>query len=233
MLRSVSLLMALADAAASTTPEQAGGTGGSGFPWGSVVGGVVGALLTVLVRALDVGAEIRRNDAAVAEQDQALADWAADRGIRLRLESAEWHTLGGAGSRAMAAQAPGAVSGSPEDAFARSTHLMAVTQGKSNAEEADARIAALRAEALREYRDRERQTRLEVAKVLAPEQWHHRVYRRLKSSPAPTLHTPQAVAPLLASWRKPATYSVALTVPDDATTRTLADVIKTEPVTGP
>lgn len=48
------------------------------------------------------------------------------------------------------------------------------------------------------------------------------------------LTTPEAAKPLLDAWRKPSAMSSgAMTWPDDATARTIADAIALMPVTGP
>lgn len=225
MLRCVSVLLAAAQEVAQTTPAPSASSGG-GFPWTPFISGVVGAVLALLVRSLDLGTEVRRNNAMMREYDEALIDWTADRDMRLREDSRTAHELG---------------STAHEDAGIMLDRLVRERTGEDPRAErilekqqrADRELAALRAAALRDYRTKLRETNLEITKVEASEQWPHRAYRWSRRMPTPELQAPDRVAPLLAGWRKPAMYAVKLTVPDDATRRTLDDVVRSQPVTGP
>jgi hypothetical protein len=90
----MSVVLAAAQQAVSTTPEVAGVTHVT-IPWvGPVIGASLGFLIAQVVRWLDLGSEVRRNDAVIEEHDTALVDWTADREMRLRVDSELSHRLG-------------------------------------------------------------------------------------------------------------------------------------------
>jgi hypothetical protein len=98
---------------------------------------------------------------------------------------------------------------------------------------ADGEIAALRTAALIEYRDRLRETRLEISKVEAAENWQHRLYRFVFRKVRPGLSAPTKLEPLISGWRKPPGYGAAGNAADDPTVRKLADVIASQSPIGP
>jgi hypothetical protein len=182
----------------------------------AVVGGAIGVTITALARGLGIPSDARTHDAAIADQDEALRTWVADRHYRV-----------GKDCRAVRANVvpdPGdrAKDGTPEDSF----HAVAAATYQDQARQADIEIAALRGAALHEYRDQERRIRLERASILAAEGWPHRLWRRISGSPPRELCTPTEAIPILDSWRRQSQMSSGRPVwPDDATKRTLAGAI--------
>lgn len=223
MLRCVSLLLTLADAAASTTPAPASGGSGGGFPWSSIVGGVVGAALAVFVRSLDVPAEVARIDAAIETQDQAFSDWLADLGQSVWSAVEPLRADGDAANqRRMELSSQALNPGSPAAAFRSRDVQEEIDRTRS----IDAQITALRSDALARYREREREFSLEVAKIAADEQWQHRLFRRLSGRTRPELTTIDRAEPLLDEWRRTSNHGGSAMAVDDPTVRTLENVIQ-------
>jgi len=176
----------------------------------AIIGGAIGVVISALARALGIPTEIRTHDAAIADRDDALATWVADRNYLLGREST---------------------------AIRKRDPYQGTTDSARNAElhELDLRIADLRGAALHEYRDEERRAGLDRATILATEGWGHRLSRKLASNPARQLHTPEKATPVLDSWRKQSSMSTdeRPVWPDDATKRTLDDAIKNVRALGP
>ena len=185
-----------------------------------IIGGAVGVVLTGLVRALGIPSEVRRHDAAIRDRDDMLATWIADRDYALKRECAS--IRGGFGSKSR--PSPG-IDGYGNDPAADWLH---------EAQEVDVAVSDARGKALHEYRDREREARLDVATVLAAEGWPHSAWRWLRRQPVPPVATPDKAAPLLDGWRKSSGMNPERwTATEDATKRTLGDALGSMPVTGP
>jgi hypothetical protein len=174
----------------------------------AIIGGAIGVVITALARALGVPSDARTHDAAIADRDDALATWVADRNYVLA-----------------------------RDSKAIRNPKQATTESARSAElhQMDLEIADLRTAALHEYRDEERRARLARSTILASEGWGHRLWRRLASSAAPELDTPENATPVLDSWRKQSSMSAQdrPVWPDDATKRTLQDAIRSVRALGP
>jgi hypothetical protein len=152
---------------------------------------------------------VRAHDAAIADRDEQLATWIADRSYQLQAECE--------GLRFAVDPRP---KYKPAD-------------GRNREENLDKAIVERREEALQQWRDEERRARLDIATILAAEGWPHRLFRRLTRRAAPTLATPERGRWLLEAWRKPSVESGAAIRPVDATKRTLEDAIQSMPATGP
>lgn len=178
-------------------------------------------ILTELLRSLSIPAEVRVNDAAVADRDEALATWVADRNHELRRECGRIRERV---PPARPGEKPGTDGGDGMNAAAERDY---------HARQADEAIAEAKGAALHEYRDEARRARLDVARILAKEGFEHRVYRRLTGRRAAPLTTLDRSAPVLDAWRKASAMSSRQVWPVDATRRTLDDAIADMPVTGP
>jgi len=190
----------------------------------AILGGSVGVLLGALARALGIPSDVRAHDAAVADRDEALSTWVADREQALRRECSAFREAVG--------PPPGVKPTplTPEHSFWE----QASADFDQAAAEADPTIAEARGIALLQYREEGRRARLDVSAILAAEGWGRRAYRKVTGQTAPILTTPQRAAPMLDAWRKPSMISGKRPVwPDDATKRTLEDAIASLPVTGP
>jgi hypothetical protein len=190
----------------------------------AILGGSVGVLLGAVARGLGIPSDVRTHDAGVADRDDALATWIADRDYVLR---AECET-----QRRSVTPSPGLEPAAdvPEHTFWEETARVF----KATADSADRGIAAAKGRALHQYRDEARRARLDRLNILASEGWAHRAYRKITRQPNPELRTPQRATPVLDAWRKPSAISGGAQVwPDDATKRSLADAIASMPATGP
>jgi hypothetical protein len=90
-------------------------------------------------------------------------------------------------------------------------------------------VAMAKADALHEYRDEEWRTRLDLARLRASEGGWHRVWRKLRGRPGPSLTARTEVEPFLERWREPVTRhgsgpADAVTV-SDRTRRTTNDAL--------
>jgi len=226
MLLTISVLE-LATHALATTRTVADGTadsGGASALITAILGGAVGVVITALARGLGIPSDVRTHDAAIADQDGALATWIADRNYSLGKESKAIRD---------------GINPDPGESAADGTsgaaiHAVAVATYNDQARKADIAIAALRGAALHEYRDQERRVRLERASILAGEGWAHRLWRRAAGDPAPGLEAPRKATPVLDSWRKQSQMSGERPVwPEDATKRTLDDAIAGVSALGP
>lgn len=175
----------------------------------AILGGSTAVLLGALARSLGIPSDVRAHDVAIADRDDQLATWTADRDYELRQECERLR-----------------LDGNPQPVFEPAVG--------TREERLDQAIAERRGLALHQWRDEARSTGLDVANILAAEGWPHRAYRKLTKKATPTLTTPERATPLLDAWRKPSAISSgAMTRPNDATKRTLDDAIATMPVTGP
>jgi hypothetical protein len=181
----------------------------------AIIGGAIGVVITALARALGVPSEVRSHDAAIADRDDQLATWVADRNYVLGKVST--------GIRDRPTTPPPDVHPATGHQFVTTPHQM------------DVAIASERGTALHEYRDEERRAKLDRAQILATEGWGHRLWRKLTSNPAPELHTPEKATLVLDSWRTQSSMSAEHRPvwPDDATKRTLDDAIKNVRALGP
>lgn len=172
----------------------------------AALGGSIGYLLGASARALGIPSDVRTHDAAVADRDDQLGTWAADRDVVLRRECLAL--------REVLPPEYGDPSSPYHDAARRK----------------DNEIAYAKAAALHAWRDEARRAHLDVESILSSEGWLHRVYRRMARRPRPGLLTLSRAEPLLDAWRKPSSLAGdRLTYPDDATKRTLEDAISTMP----
>lgn len=176
----------------------------------AIIGGVIGVVLSELLRALGVPGEVRGNDAAIGDRDDSLADWVGDQNAVLRQECE--------GIRAAVGALPADLDDSER---AKAVHNV------------DCRIAASREESLHQYRDEARRAGLRRDEILASEGWPHRVWRKLTNQPPRPLMTPDRAREILDAWRKPSQMGAKPVPVIDPSRRTLADAIKVMPVTGP
>ena len=120
----------------------------------AILGGAIGFLLGALARALGIPGEVRAHDATIADRDEALATWVADRDHALRRECIKLRkALPEVGS------------------MEHHIHHHA-------AADTDEAIADAKAQAIHTYRDEARRARLDVATTLTAEGWAHMLYRR-------------------------------------------------------
>jgi hypothetical protein len=202
----------------------------------AIIGGAAGSVLSGLVRALGVPSEVRFHDASVADRDDQLATWVADRDYALkRVCEAHRRTVRTPNRQDVALQAASALVQSGGELTSEQTlEQMERAMYVKQASDADQAIAQARRIALHEYRDEARRARLNVATILASEGWPHRWWRKLSSSLGPGLTTPERAKPVLDSWRSPSGMNPEKqTWPDDATKRTLEDALSSINALGP
>jgi len=65
------------------------------------------------------------------------------------------------------------------------------------------RLGLVKEQALHEWRDEERRTQRDVARIRDSEGWQHRIVRRFSRLPNPSLSTSAYVGPILRNWRAP------------------------------
>lgn len=78
-------------------------------------------------------------------------------------------------------------------------------RGTFNSSMHSADLAEAKALALQQYRDQAWRAELDLAAVRASEGPWHRLWRRLRRKPAPTLTADETVQPFLDRWREPVT----------------------------
>jgi hypothetical protein len=166
-----------------------------------VLGTVIGAIATVVVGRLAVGAvEVDRHDRQIAERDQDLEEWIIGRHRRLKQR---WNEI------TQEANARGVLKGG------------SVPAGR----------AVVQQLVLYEYREELRQARNFVLAIEVEERWTHRVARRVKRQPFPALVTPDRAARLVDYWsegtnRNALTWNlddILGELPERATSRALAE----------
>jgi len=172
----------------------------------AVIGGSVGVLLPAAARATSIPTEVRVHDAAIADRDQQLGTWIADR-----------HDDLGRECKAHRERLP-----LPTDNLTGEQHDGMVTNINET-------IASARELALHQYRDEERRAVLDRARILAAEGWAHRMWRRRPwgREPARPLLTPEEAESLLNLWRRASILGAGRPTPvSDPTKRTLQSVLR-------
>jgi hypothetical protein len=164
----------------------------------ALAGGAIGSILTV-------GAGLMRRAAAVPSEVERNDADAAERNDDLMMWVADHHRQLGA-------------------ELTRTRNEMAAA-GQQYSGAYPQSMAQRKSQALRCYRDQERQARRDVAIIRAREDWMHHAYRRLKQLSAPQLNAPQRAEPVLNSWRKPVIVADASVPVHDPTAHTLEDTI--------
>jgi hypothetical protein len=85
-----------------------------------------------------------------------------------------------------------------------------------------AQRAGAKEQVLHAYRDQERQARRFRAELEAREEWPHKVWRKLRGGPLPTLTASERVQPILDVWREAESYEGSpICEVSDPTRRTL------------
>lgn len=185
----------------------------------ALLGGAVGVALTAAARAIGIPFDLRRHNAAVADRDDQLATWVADRD---RMLEEECQAIRIEVMPGKVRPDPGALA-TPEEQFKLAGYIEWLTSARA----ADQNVADARAHALHQYRDEARRAHLDVATTLATEGWAHHVWRWLSRNPSPVLCTPDNASAVLDSWRQPTNLNGEKAItPEDATRRTLDDAIR-------
>jgi hypothetical protein len=166
----------------------------------AIVGGVVGSIFTAavafVVAAWNAREQVTTHDLVVAERDEDLQSWVADRSVALAREiAATTEELNQA----------------DKNLFYSSHHGL--------------RIGRLKEHALHQWRDESRRALRDVAGIAGSEWAAHRFWRRRWGRPFPPLQAPELADPILEMWRSSVTRGGGNYEIDDPSSRDIASVL--------